>query len=363
MVKWGVLPAALAVALQLPLPAAATVFGTLGNFDVVNDTGETAHGFEIELEGLHLEDITDTFGGAGRSFPSDVERYGAPSVTAFDNGGVFGVRVSYQATFSAGAWSVGTPSGVLNTGGESCWKYGGIGYGPGTPCDHFGVGTAGNATRTTYSWLVASAADPSVLLRAASNIPAANWQVVQSPPPAPGQPAPPPVVVARIQAADGRGGLEPQFGPAMWVKVFTTEFEDRVALEDLVADNARVQQARSNTEIEWQLLQREPGNPDSGVIEAGDGAQVGPGAESVLRRYEFYAYSGSFDAETHEALVVDDSNPLPQELGSFLGAQNAAVNLQGNLAPVPEPASWALLGAGLTLLSWRRWRAGAAQLP
>ena len=33
----------------------ASVYGFLGNFDVINDTGLTAHGVEIELEGLHIE--------------------------------------------------------------------------------------------------------------------------------------------------------------------------------------------------------------------------------------------------------------------------------------------------------------------
>ncbi|MCB2007568.1 MAG: PEP-CTERM sorting domain-containing protein, partial [Rhodoferax sp.] len=83
--------------------AHASVFGTLGNFDVVNDTGSVAHGFEIELEDLHLGDISDTFGGVGRGFPSGrgfdpqlaVQRYGAPTVTEYDaGGGIFGVRVT-----------------------------------------------------------------------------------------------------------------------------------------------------------------------------------------------------------------------------------------------------------------------------
>ena len=31
---------------------ATTIFGSLGNFDAVNNTGSVAHGFEIELEGM-----------------------------------------------------------------------------------------------------------------------------------------------------------------------------------------------------------------------------------------------------------------------------------------------------------------------
>lgn len=79
----------------LPLSSSAGVIGMLGNFDVINDTGKTAHGFEIELEGLHASDITDTFGGAGRGFPSgrgfdpanSVVRYGSPTITEYSNGG------------------------------------------------------------------------------------------------------------------------------------------------------------------------------------------------------------------------------------------------------------------------------------
>jgi hypothetical protein len=94
----------MAVALTMaiaPSVSSASVFGFLGNFDVVNDTGSTAHGFEIDLEGLHSSDITDTFGGEGRGFPSgrgydpltSVERYGAPTITEYSNGTTFGPGV------------------------------------------------------------------------------------------------------------------------------------------------------------------------------------------------------------------------------------------------------------------------------
>ncbi len=145
---WGSI-AILGTALAVAGPAGATTFGTLGNFDTVNDTGKEAHGFEIELEGISPSDVTDTFGGAGRGFPTTVERYGAPSVIATATG----VAIIYQATYADGMWSAGTPSGIYTTPGESCWSGGNIGYGPSTPCDHFGVGTRANPTKTTYSWL------------------------------------------------------------------------------------------------------------------------------------------------------------------------------------------------------------------
>ena len=42
-------------------PAAASVYGPLGNFDVVNDTGTETCGFEIEIEDVHSGDIYRTF--------------------------------------------------------------------------------------------------------------------------------------------------------------------------------------------------------------------------------------------------------------------------------------------------------------
>ena len=119
-----------------------------------------------------------------------------------------------------------------------------------------------------------------------------------------------------------------EFGDALWVKVFTTEFEDPIGLEELVADNAHVQQAE--TETEWQLLQKDFNNPLSGQLESGYGAPVGPNAASILRRYEFYEFSGVYDPETHEAQFdpgFGDSHPGPNDVGTYLGSQNAAVNL------------------------------------
>lgn len=327
-----------------PASGIAAVIGFLGNFDVINDTGSIAHGFEIDLEGLHSTDITDTFGGVGRGFPSgrgydpatSVERYGSPTVTEYSNGSIFGTKVIYQGLFDGTNWDYGTPSGTFITPGDNCWSGGGVGYSAGTPCDHFGVGTTGNATKTTYSWLVETAT-PGVLSNGVVSLPAPAWNVI--PAPVVGNP---PVVVAQIQAP--APAIEAQFGEAIWVKVFTTELPDPVGLEELVADNAKVQQAV--TEVEWQLLQTDPGNPAAGQLESGYGAPVGPNAASILRRYEFFKYSGPYDPETNQALVGSDSHPLDSELGTYIGAQNAAVNLNA----VPLPPAFVLFGSGLMFL-------------
>ncbi|EHR70047.1 PEP-CTERM putative exosortase interaction domain-containing protein [Burkholderiales bacterium JOSHI_001] len=341
--------------LLAPVTGHAVVIGFLGNFDVINDTGSTAHGFEIELEGLHASDISDTFGGANRGFPSgrgfdpatSVQRYGAPTITEYSNGASFGTRVTYMGLWNGSAWDYGTPSGSFITPGDNCWSGGGVGYGPSTPCDHFGVGTTTNATRTTYSWLLETAT-PGALSNGVVTLPAPAWQVIPPAPPAPGQVAAPPVVVAQIQAP--KPEVESQFGEAIWVKVFATELEDGIQLEDLVGGAAKM--AQLETEVEWQLLQTDPGNPLAGQLESGLGAPVGPKAASIIRRYEFFRYAGEYDPETHEALVSSDSNPLPEEIGTYLGAQNGAANLNV-VALVPEPHTWALMLGGLVLAGAR----------
>ena len=40
----------------------AAIYWAFYVFDIINDTNETYHGLEIELRGMHKEDITYTFG-------------------------------------------------------------------------------------------------------------------------------------------------------------------------------------------------------------------------------------------------------------------------------------------------------------
>lgn len=100
--------------------ASASFFGMLGNFDVVNDTGKIAHGFEIELEGLSRNQITDTFGGPDRGFPTgtgfdpatSVVHYGSPTITEYRDpvtNAVLGTRVRYVSAFDGTNWAFGTP--------------------------------------------------------------------------------------------------------------------------------------------------------------------------------------------------------------------------------------------------------------
>jgi hypothetical protein len=89
------LPSALTLILSgFVISIRAAFYWTLYDFDVINDTNETCHGFEIELEGMHKEDITYTFG-------APMSRYGDPPLEdKFDiYGNVVGCYLCYRAEF------------------------------------------------------------------------------------------------------------------------------------------------------------------------------------------------------------------------------------------------------------------------
>src|SRR5262245_25108927 len=104
----------IAAFLGVASPALATSFGTLSNFDVVNDTGQPCHGFEIELEDLHTADVPYTFGGT-------YLRYGTPEVldiTVDPNHSRVLVRYRFWTGNHWEATPVAAPN--LTPGGHDC---------------------------------------------------------------------------------------------------------------------------------------------------------------------------------------------------------------------------------------------------
>lgn len=324
--------AAVAIALWIASPAiASTTFGTLSNFDVFNDTGQETHGFEIELDGVSSADIGYTFG-------SPYERYGNPKLVDFP-GGVF---VRYESPYdpSTQLFTQATPQApavISPTDGHACWTGGAAGYLT-AGCEHFGLGLNGNATSTTYRWLVADPVNPGALQPSGTkvSIPAPVWNVIP-------QPVGQPIVKAVVPAEPPE--VEAQFGDAMWVKVYVTEAADPVELNHLVTDDPAVPQEAAETEVEWTLLQTDPGGHGNRNELAKQG-KIGAGKNAVIRRYEFYKYAGAYDPESHEALCGGDGScdvPLAGEIGDYAGAQMGAINLAALPACVDPPAKAALL--------------------
>jgi len=353
--------------------SATPIIGPLANFDVVNNTGQDAYGFEINLEGISKSDISDVFGlnrNFGTPSPGDVERYGVPIVGDLMSGGsVIGVKITYSGTATTPST---TPSAPFTTPGESCWKFGNINY-PNVPCDHFGVSTLRTPTNTTYSWLLTPSLTPNPVV-----IPSVTF----TPPPAPGDP-----VMALIQALPVVPFNPPPPDPvqqnkdnAFWVKITQTTLPDPVDLNQLMGGDQNnnpigVQAigdlANKETEIEWQVLQF-GGNKGGAIVdEVSKAVHLNQGDESVVVNYQFFQYLGSLD---DEGLVDPKSeefpvgNQLPQldpngppgtylgTLGAYIGMQIAGFGPQEVIAAAPEPATFALLGLGLAGLGFSRRR-------
>jgi hypothetical protein len=334
-------------------PASAQVFGSLANFDAVNDTGQIAHGFEIQIEDASYDHskIYSVF-GLDRDFgvpPTSVERYGAPTIT--DIAG-FGVKIRYQASFAGGAWNVGTPTGPYPFAGDSCWPLGNAQYASGTlSCDHFGVATYGTPQKVTYNWLL-DTANSGVLSAQQAAIPAVNF-AYQPPPPGPVVGPRPVVVEIEAHKADNE-----VFGSAFWVKVFAKHVDHNVKLDDLMKGHADVPKD-AEVEVEFEIFQA--GDKNGNKL---NNLALNPGDAGLVLRYEFYKYQGDLSA-AGEALCGagnggggkgggGGSSPADcGGLGDYVGAQMAAFNaVQPALAAVPEPQTWALMLAGLASVGW-----------
>ncbi|MBN8246565.1 MAG: putative Ig domain-containing protein [Verrucomicrobia bacterium] len=329
----------------LPCTAGATAYGSLNNFDAVNDTGVPCHGFEIELEDLESHDISHTF---------DWNHYGTPEIRedSLSVPGRTNVIVRYAGRKNPdGTWSAYTavPSGPIAPTDGHQFTDPSVNFGG----EHFGVGYLRTPTGVRYHWLVDDG--NGVLIRSgAVNIATPTFKYV---PPAPGVPA---QIVAAIEPPEPPEVPVLEFGPASWVKeIRTTTHNNReVKLRDLVSDDPEDPEdvnwrngEPDEVEVEWQLLQTEFKKADGGEHGKLEGAPeaLPHGDEVVTRRYEFYKYVGPLDAESGEAKaskVGDDGrhgegikeiNGVEVDLstievvGDYIGAQMSALDVEAPL--------------------------------
>ena len=303
----------------------ATVYGGLANFDVVNNTGYYAHGFEIELAGIQASQIYYTFA---------TQRYGAPEIVPIP----IGVIVRWQSPYDAEAQrhvQATAPhlSGTPFAG--TCYQWHPETY-DAAGCEHFGVSLVGyaNPLRAIYRWLGQSPEQPETLIPIGSPLAVANpLYSVQ-----PGRPANPPLLAMDIDAPEPADSPQ-RYGDAQWMKVFVTQLPRSVTLDELVLDNPIVPQDPTHLETDWALLQTEPatGGPGTRGQHRNQG-NLDVTTRAVVRRIELYQYTGAYDPVTHEALCADLSCAAPSagEVGEFLSAQMTAANVQADALVVTK---------------------------
>src|ERR1051326_5021390 len=125
---------------------ASQAYGTVNNFDTVNDTGVQCHGFEIECDDIRSTDITYTY---------DYNHYGTPKITedTFTSPGHTNVHIYYQAIYTNNSgWSAYTaiPAGPIPPTAGHQFTNPGTNFGG----EHFGVGFRVQPTKVLYFWLI-----------------------------------------------------------------------------------------------------------------------------------------------------------------------------------------------------------------
>jgi len=344
---------------SVSVPAHAAVFGSLGNFDTVNDTGMPAYGFEIDIEDASFDHtkITSVF-GYNRVFsfispdPGAVVRFGKPVITDVPG---YGVKIVYGGTLGGSVFTpANNPAAPFITSGESCWP----GANPGwtsNPCDHFGVSTYGNPASIRYSWLVDDGTGQAA--KRPVGIPAVSFVPVGLPPVAG---APPPAVLAVVQAPVVE---QPNpYANAFWVKLTQTTLAENVDLGDLLIGKqpgAHREIAELNnkpeSETEWYELQ-------VGRVDELSKELKPNGDPALVIDLKFYKYQGQFDDEglvdplTAEKPRVDANGVAYVLLANgrhdlvYVGQQVGGFNANEIAAAIPEPRTWSMFLAGWALL-------------
>jgi hypothetical protein len=296
LVAFAIVSSLLVIAVP-PSVHASAAYGTLNNFDCVNDTVVEAHGFEIELDDVHSKDITYTY---------DYNHYGVPKITEDSTDPLHPkVFIRYAATRkSDGTWTAYTaiPSGPIAPTQGHQFTNPSVNFGG----EHFGAGFYGTPTAVKNNWLIddgtgnlvhgppVNVATPTFAYNPpAAGAPAFVQAAIVPPPP----PAPPPR----------------QFGEATWVKEIktTSHNSNKVELVELIDPDPNDAAAKNwangeptQVEVEWKLLQTEFANAANpkGFLR-GANEDLPGGDEIITRRYEFYKYLGPTDAETGEAVA------------------------------------------------------------
>lgn len=280
-----------------PAVNASIAWGSINNFDTVNDTGGICHGFEIEIDGVHSKDISYTY---------DWNHYGVPKITEDSSDPLHPkVFVRYESAKNPdGSWAAFTsvPSAPITPTDGHQFTNPGVNFGG----EHFGVGFFGAPSAVKYSWLKDDGSGHLVFAGAVS-ISTPTFTYV---PPAPAVPA---QVIPAIVPPPPPAPPVLQFGPAMWVKDTKTtgHNNNKVELRDLVSDDTNDPNDRNwkngepdEVETEWRILQTEFAKPENPKAKLQGAPEDLPGGDEVItRRYDFYKYVGPIDAETGEAMA------------------------------------------------------------
>lgn len=285
--------------------AHCAIYGTMSNFDTYNTTPEPSEGAEIELEGCHSSMVYNTF-------PA---HYNHMTITDYVDGANFGTRIRFED------YNFNTPvtNGSLNpnpnpasTNGHALVNTDGG--------EHFGFAANEQPTAMRFFWLNRTAAGQYERIgNEPLAIPNPTWSFV----PANGGGAPEVIAEVKVPEPAEFHALKPD---SIWMKVYKTELNRPVELDELMSGDDPgniVPQDETEIESEWELL-------EGGKMKAHGGKLDDKDSKSIVRRYEFFAYTGAVDEENEPITAFLDQDllePPAGELGHFIAANMVAANL------------------------------------
>ncbi len=331
---------------------ASIAYGSINNFDTVNDTGHTCHGFEIEIEDCRTTDITYTY---------NYNHYGVPRFEQDDTDPLHPkCRIRWESKKNPdGSWAAYTaiPSGPIAPTNGHMFTNPSVNFGG----EHFGVGYSKAVGLIKYNWLIDNGSG-ALVYGGAVQVSTPTFTYFPPVAAAPAQvqavivPPVPPVPPVK------------EFGKAVWVKEIktTTHNNKEIKLRELVSDDPADLDDKNwangepdEVEIEWRILQKRNiagGGANDELVAAPE--DLPNGDEVVTRRYEFYKYTGPLDGESGEAMAdtvdpdgvhgegmrtynhhmvggewvtVTEDMATYEVVGDFTGSQMAAVDVE---APV-----------------------------
>lgn len=301
--SWFAAAAAAVLTLFPAASQASQAYGSINNFDTVNDTGHVCHGFEIEIEDCRTTDITYTY---------NYNHYGVPRFEQDDTDPLHPkCRIRWESKKNAdGPWASYTaiPSGPIAATDGHQFTNPNVNFGG----EHFGAGFRLAVGIIRYNWLIDNGSG--VLVHGGAVQVATP--VFTYYPPVVG-------VMAQVQAVivppEPPAPPVKQFGKAVWVKEIktTTHNNKEIKLRELVSDDPADANDKNwangepdEVEVEWRILQKKiaaaDGGPNGELAAAPE--DLPDGDEVVTRRYEFYKYTGPLDAESGEAMA-DEVDP------------------------------------------------------
>jgi len=332
------LAALTALALTTTAAHASQAYGSVNNFDCVNDTSNLCHGFEIELDDINTSDISYTF---------DYNHYGTPKITqqVFQDGLLkwhTNVLVDYQAVWTNTGWSAYTAVPTTNIPPTMGHQFTNprVNFGG----EHFGVGYRLQPNKILYFWMTDNG---SHTLTRSGQVYVSTPGFIYNPPAGPAQPAQAQAVIPAPILPMSYVCPNPEFSDAVWCKVITTTSQTNtpVSVNDLMTPDTnnpagrdwRNGQTNTEVETEWQLLQIDylssDYNPTNGLGGnnaklAGNNRGLTNSDDVVTYRYEYYAYSGPYaDWDTHEALCQMPGTDGIHGTGNYVNGNGITIQL------------------------------------